>query len=1078
MVIPVDIEGGKLAEALNGVAFATNGGRSKASEEDQARGQLFFEGACLAHFCKEKRVLQKFGDLSPGVPEEWVDCCTPLPDGQFWGRSCSRKECDAFTPSVVNVGETSTDPTWVCLNCNDEDRYKGILVENRSDPLHLTLIDAKRLSFHYIRGLTYAQVLAESARCKETMRELCGDVAKVYNSEDGVLEEIAKTERELAKVKDPEAIFSKYKGLSHPIEPSKLKQLFTRMENKFGVRTATSSPLKFTASTSKIHGALIELCKEDLKTQLDAYFAWFSDVYGDADTLFGLHCTRHALESVAKTNQLIEHFYAYCNYYGMKQRGDQTLVSFLTEHDKKMAILVKARHGQKVEDEASLYFFLWAAQPPCVKKLMELHKQSYKGAPLEWGTLRQIVDSIPTVSAKSLDPQSTVKATITSEIEKQVKNSSLVSGHGDGGSADSGDTFAYGGSGEAKFVPMFPCGCCGSTKENPLPSGHKHHFENECPWWDLKVWVEAAGDKVVVKFTCNKKSGCPQNEPHYQKEETKSGKKPRWTNARFKQSKHYKFLLRRLNAKRKTEGQDVLSSKIKKAKKQNGKKKEKKKQAKPADGDSDSDEEETAAQREWKSVMGFGFHEISDNPRITLPFTAKSGREHMLDDDSDMPPLEEIDDETGEFNICSEASAILPRTMSSAADVADKNRLFTVSPMNMQMPEEDCVKLLKLVAKLSTDGVTIKRTGPQGDGLSCFLLDDMLASAVRNESMPKGDKTRLLAYEPTKEEVEADKNRTQVPRVACEHSDGAIQRSLELFIKLKQPSPKADHLQWSQMLDSGAVGNYQAANLTYRILQHCEKGDDGPVLKVGFNKCCGTIHGADPEAKNGMTAVIYSEQLVSCLEDNGSIFTQKLNIDTLNRSAVVDIRGIKQTSVEEGCLRVHDGVGGTNMRKEYYQICMPSATPDGKTFGTVKLPVYRKYNTWGPLKLNVMLGRGTRASTSEVLSTDIQLEKAKWMLHCAMESEKDELKLDQPEAGELVNLPSVPNNTAVRNLPMQGFSDTTDADNDVEGCDEEDFDICCATDRSSIADRLSKPLDHSEHANKRQKLLDFRAALR
>ena len=89
-----------------------------------------------------------------------------------------------------------------------------------------------------------------------------------------------------------------------------------------------------------------------------------------------------------------------------------------------------------------------------------------------------------------------------------------------------------------EFVPGFPCPACGSTKENPI--GSKHHFPNNCEYWEFKLGVREGGELFVAK--CEKKAGCNQDKSKFQINK-ENGIVLYWKLDKFKQSKSYQWMV-------------------------------------------------------------------------------------------------------------------------------------------------------------------------------------------------------------------------------------------------------------------------------------------------------------------------------------------------------------------------------------------------------------------------------------------------------------------------------------------------------------------------------------------------------
>ena len=168
-------------------------------------------------------------------------------------------------------------------------------------------------------------------------------------------------------------------------------------------------------------------------------------------------------------------------------------------------------------------------------------------------------------------------------------------------------------------------------------------------------------------------------------------------------------------------------------------------------------------------------------------------------------------------------------------------------------------------------------------------------------SVSERDVTHLLAYKPTKQEIADDCERSHSP---SEDSTGTCQR--------KEATANATHVQWDQMLDTGAVGTFMAASLAFKLSEYCSKGKDADcsILDMGIYAAPQRINGADPEAPNGMHAISWMKVRVNSKKLDGTTFTQEIKYDILNRTAVQDLRGVAQMSMDEDYLDIHNQVSG------------------------------------------------------------------------------------------------------------------------------------------------------------------------
>ena len=77
----------------------------------------------------------------------------------------------------------------------------------------------------------------------------------------------------------------------------------------------------------------------------------------------------------------------------------------------------------------------------------------------------------------------------------------------------------------------------------------------------------------------------------------------------------------------------------------------------------------------------------------------------------------------------------------------------------------------------------------------------LIAASLGCGDMDSGDRQRLYNFNPSGKEIEEDRAREHH---VYERDGGSCQRSIELFVPLKDKSPSGhDCVQWDQMLDLG-----------------------------------------------------------------------------------------------------------------------------------------------------------------------------------------------------------------------------------------------------------------------------------
>ena len=196
-----------------------------------------------------------------------------------------------------------------------------------------------------------------------------------------------------------------------------IRNSFRKFESEYNLRTASSSPLLYKANTSEIHSALLKLCNSSLQHQLDHYYQWFHECFGDPDTIMGLHIVKTALELASRSSEVIEETKVYSNFFGIVHKREQSLTDYLETFDTLLHELVKARHGKEIDQKLSLQYFLFKMDSACTEQILKVHKTTYKGSLMTWATLRTCVNTIGEYTPSSCkDNKRSVKSHVRTEV--------------------------------------------------------------------------------------------------------------------------------------------------------------------------------------------------------------------------------------------------------------------------------------------------------------------------------------------------------------------------------------------------------------------------------------------------------------------------------------------------------------------------------------------------------------------------------------------------------------------------------------------------------------------------------------
>ena len=140
------------------------------------------------------------------------------------------------------------------------------------------------------------------------------------------------------------------------------------------------------------------------------------------------------------------------------------------------------------------------------------------------------------------------------------------------------------------------------------------------------------------------------------------------------------------------------------------------------------------------------------------------------------------------LNYHGEQNAPLPLTMSSS-DVSADHEIFAVRPADVLMSEEDFVEGIRMFSQSvamfhpEQTPIEIRRNVSDDSLLGCYLITNS-KPVVGNISARNA--SHLLAYQPTKQEIADDCERSHVP---FGDSSGACQRSL-----LEKATANATHV--------------------------------------------------------------------------------------------------------------------------------------------------------------------------------------------------------------------------------------------------------------------------------------------
>ena len=874
---------GDIERQLNGASFAVNGGRSSESVADTKKAQLLWLTDVLEQFDrKESQDIIKYQDEQPKPANYYPSSSTVWTN---WGAECcnavtQHPTCSYFGPALQKHGTTGE---WKCLCCVEQEKLEGVEMNVESiysSEGHLNPLNTQDYTFDKVNQMEENVVDTHLAYFVTVLRSLTKDDHE-HTDASGSKVTKKKTEFTVQKIKEPKNRFKEWVGLSLPIDPLSFRKLEYEMAINYGLRLSPDAT-KAQANLNQMNNCLIVLSKREFGEALTHFQSWFSDNFGNVDTMVGYLVMMKTIEFVSQLMRKTDEIVAYATYYRLRQGETMTSKLYLKTHEDNRREVVRTRKGKALDLKSDVMKFLEGFHTTMLASFKKKYAIAYKNQPYTWPIIIAVVGMMEDEKASDLKTTIDSKkmgAAIESRIQQVAAQTvAMAFDSGPGGSNQGGS------SKKREYQPGFPCPACGSTKDKPI--GSKHHFPSNCELWDFQLGVRENGDPYVAK--CEKKSGCTQQKPRFQINK-ENGIDSYWELEPFRRSNQYKWMTKdRTDQKRKASG--AMTEDKKSSKKKKGKGKKKAQQVSFAEEPEEKPSYSSGGfSDDWRKVFGAIIADVPD-----------------------------------------------PKS--------NPNDVESVNVLEMLAQDEKVRRFLKLVREplkigppldeVSQIDASPKETNSQQESIG----EQMMAPLMATTTVCSG--VRTMSAKELEKGFSTDVDRRHVPYTNDATRDGAIQRSLKLKIPLDKAVANGNHLEWEQMVDSGAVDNYMAMALAMKILTQCV---ESVVDKGTFDKAL-RIQGAEPGTA-GIYAIAWMKLKVTHVLLDGQIWEETLSYQILNRSIIQDIRGIKQISQDEALMHIHNQTSSANMRPEWYEIRNPCS---------VKIPLVRAVNHWSAKTLAVM----------------------------------------------------------------------------------------------------------------------------
>ena len=526
----VPSEAGDFARIINGSLFSLNGGRSSESMFDLNRGHLYWITSVLNQFDKTPSAPIKFSERFPKPPNydsransgwgNWGACCF---NAQKFPRTCNY----FFGPSLVKQNDLSP---WMCLCCADLAELQTTMSDNNvfDTQGRLNSMNTSDYTFDRINQMPNFDVVRNLTRFFHIAQHLIQD-DHTFAGIDGNFRTKPKKVIKLQHIKDSHTRFTKFATISLPVDAKEFQSIVYALGTAFGLRD--KDPTLFCADTSPLNSALMDRMDRGVGERLQSFQTWLSSSVGDADSLVGYKITLATIEFVSQCVRQTDQVTAYNTYFRAKQLPQQKIADHLKNHIDNRDEVVRTRHGKKLDDTTDYMKFLEGLQPASYSNLQSNMKLAYRGQPMTWPIITQVVDLITESEQNKLPTIQALAGAIEEKIDQKLN-------------ALSNNTNTNSGQKRRQLpAPYNPCPACGSSKQNPV--GDEHHYVVDCPKWDFRLGLDANDDVYVAK--CEMRPGCSKTEQPWFKVKQREGTKMYWQQPDFKSTQSYSKMLKYKN---------------------------------------------------------------------------------------------------------------------------------------------------------------------------------------------------------------------------------------------------------------------------------------------------------------------------------------------------------------------------------------------------------------------------------------------------------------------------------------------------------------------------------------------------
>ena len=217
--------------------------------------------------------------------------------------------CSYFGPALLKNGKNGD---WKCLCCVELEKLEGVdmnIANVYSSDGVLNPLKTKDYSFDVVNQMEEQDVSTHLTYFVSVLKSLMEDDHK-YTDALGSKITKKKIEFEVQKIKEPKTRFKEWVGMSLPIKPESFRMLEFEMATNYGLRL-NLDPTKVQANMNAMTNCLIVLSKRELGEALTYFQSWFTENFGNVDTMVGYLVNTKTIEFVSqlmrRTDEIVAH---------------------------------------------------------------------------------------------------------------------------------------------------------------------------------------------------------------------------------------------------------------------------------------------------------------------------------------------------------------------------------------------------------------------------------------------------------------------------------------------------------------------------------------------------------------------------------------------------------------------------------------------------------------------------------------------------------------------------------------------------------------------------------------------------